>query len=122
MKRNVVIIGVLTIGLSVFGMFQVKYKVYNLKRDLIEINRQLAADKDSIRVLKAEWAYLNKPDRVEKLANKYLKMSNVAVAQVYKNDQVANVYLASTGSTRSTNPNTTQPMLKPIPSSMRGYR
>lgn len=122
MKKNVAIIGTLAIGLSVFGMFQVKYKVYNLKRDLVEINRQLAADKSSIRVLKAEWAYLNKPERVEKLVNKYLKMSNVEVAQVYKNNQVANLYLASLSNASTTNQNITQPALKPILSSMRGYR
>jgi hypothetical protein len=88
----------------------------------MEINRQLSADRDSIRVLKAEWAYLNKPERVENLANKYLKMSNVAVAQVYKNEEVANVYLASSGSATNATPATTKPVLKPILSSMRGYR
>ena len=122
MKKNIAIIGVLAIGFSVFGLFQVKYQVYNLKRDLTEINRQLAADKSSIRVLKAEWSYLNKPERVEKLANKYLKMNNVAVAQVYNNNQVDNLYMASTGNGPSTNPNTTQPVLKPILSSARGFR
>jgi hypothetical protein len=100
----------------------VKYKVYNLKRDLVEINRQLAADKDSIRVLKAEWAYLNKPERIQQLSAKYLKMDNIQVANVYKSDQVDNLYVASMGGTPETNTNTTKPVLKPILSSARGYR
>lgn len=122
MKRNMVIACTLAIGISVFGLFQVKYKVYSLKKDLNEINRQLAEDKDSIRVLKAEWAYLNKPDRIEHLADKYLQMDNVKVANVYKSDQVDNLYLASTTGERENTTSTTQPVLKPILSSARGYR
>jgi cell division protein FtsL len=121
-RRNTVIIGVAAIGLSIFGLFQVKYKVYNLKRDLVEINRQLADDKDSIRVLKAEWAYLNKPERVETLAAKYLKVSNITVAQVYRSNQVDNLYLASMGQTPNASAGAVNPSLRPILSSARGYR
>jgi hypothetical protein len=105
-----------------FGVLQVKSNVQNLQRDLDEIKHQLAADKSSIRVLKAEWAYLNKPERVERIANKYLQMNNISVAQVYSSSQVDNLYLASLGSTPNANPNVTQPVLKPILSSARGYR
>ncbi len=122
MKKNVTILCVFIIGALIFSLFQVKYKVYNLKRDLAEINRQMAADKESIRVLKAEWAYLNKPERVEKLAGKYLKLGNMEVAQVYRNNQVDNLYLASTGNEPTINGNINKPVLKPILSSARGFR
>jgi|GEM_PF-2106079 len=123
MQRNIanlIVVGIVVVGLSMFGVLQVKSKVQNLQRDLDEINHQLSTDKSSIRVLKAEWAYLNKPERIEKLADKYLKMNNVSVAQVYRNNQVDNLYLASIGST--TNNNVAQPVLKPILSSLRRYR
>jgi cell division protein FtsL len=116
MNRKLTILGIIAIGISVVGLFQVKYKVYNLKRDLSEINRQLAADRSSIRVLKAEWAYLNKPERVEKLASKHLKMNNISIAQVY-NNQVDNLYMASNGNMPNTNANVTKPVLTPILSS-----
>lgn len=122
MKKNIVIIGVIAIGISIFGLFQVKYKVYNLKRDLQSINRQLAADKDAIRVLKAEWSYLNKPERIETLAAKYLKVSNITVSQVYRSSQVDNIYLASIGAPATSGADNSQPVLKPILSSARGYR
>lgn len=122
MKRNTVIIGTIAIGISIFGLFQVKYKVYNLKRDLMEINRQLAADKDSIRVLKAEWAYLNKPERIQQLSGKYLQMDNIKIANVYKGDQVDNLYASSNAVTPEFNPHAARPVLKPILSSARGYR
>ncbi len=122
MKRNTIIVGTLAIGLSIFALFQVKYKVYNLKRDLTEINNQLAADKDAVRVLKAEWAYLNKPERVAQLSNKYLKMESINIANVYKSDQVNNLYVASNSTAPESTSTTTKPVLKPILSSARGYR
>lgn len=122
MGRNVIILGVLAIGLCIFGMFQVKYKVYNLKRDLKTIDRQLVADKDAIRVLKAEWSYLNKPERIEKLAERYLKLGNIQVAQIYSGKQVDNLYLASTGAPTDVASSASKPVLKPILSSARGYR
>lgn len=121
MKKKVILVGTLAIGMLVFGLFQVKYKVYNLKRDLAEINRQLAADTDAIQVLKAEWAYLNKPERIEKLARKYLNLHTINVAQIYRENQVGNLYYASTGSSPSSNSNTVTPVLRPILSSARSY-
>lgn len=123
MKKEIAIAGILSIGLIVFGLFQIKYKVANLKHDLAEINRQLAADKDSIRVLKAEWSYLNKPERVGRLASKYLKLDNIVIAQVYDSKQVDDLYLASNSNeAMSNNGNVAKPVLKPILSSARGYR
>lgn len=122
MRKGIAIAGIFAIGLIVFGLFQIKYKVSNLRHDLSEINRQLAADKDSIRVLKAEWSYLNKPERVEKLASKYLKLDNILVAQVYDSKQVDNLYIASASNEPSRNISVAKPVLKPILSSARGYR
>ncbi len=120
MNKNILVLGTLTIAITIFGLFQVKYKVYNLKKDLMEIEHQLDADKDAIRVLKAEWAYLNKPERIEKLANKYLHLENMQVAQVYNSNQVANVYVASFGN--QPNISVSNPTLSPTLSSVKETR
>ncbi len=120
MNKNILVLGIIFIAVIIFGLFQVKYKVYNLKKDLMEIEHQLTADKDAIKVLKAEWAYLNKPERIEKLANKYLHLENMQVAQVYNDKQVANVYVASFGS--QPNISVSNPVLRPTLSSIKETR
>ena len=66
----------------VFGLFQVKFKVQQLHREALELKTQLAHEKDSIHVLKAEWAYLNQPDRLHRLSKKFLDLTEVKSDQV----------------------------------------
>lgn len=65
------------LSVSVFGLFQVKFKVQQLHLDSLELKRQLSHEKDSIHVLQAEWAHLNQPDRLHRLSKKFLKLVEV---------------------------------------------
>lgn len=78
------IIVAIILSFSVFGMFQIKYRVIEIKKDILEIENQIASERQSIHVLGAEWAYLNKPSRLRELANKYLKL------QVISHEQIVN--------------------------------
>ncbi len=106
------LLGIALLALSVFALFQVKYKVQNLRRDLAEIERQISADKKSIHVLGAEWAYLNRPERLKQLADQYLDLRYVSVAQVKEGEAVM-----VAGSERQRNM-LVEPTPRPILSSM----
>lgn len=110
--RPAALLGIALLALSIFALFQVKYKVQNLHRDLAEIERQIAIDKKTIHVLEAEWAYLNRPERLKQLADQYLDLRYVSVAQM-KEGQAVMV----AGSERIRN-NDIMPTPKPILSSM----
>lgn len=49
---------------------------------LAAISAEANREKESIRVLKTEWAYLNNPGRLETLARKYLKLAPPDPARV----------------------------------------
>jgi len=70
------------LGLSIFGLFQIKFKVQTLHRELAEIKHQLDYEKNSMHVLKAEWAYLNKPERLQRLSTKFLDVSEIKPDQI----------------------------------------
>ena len=70
------------LGISVFGLFQIKFKVQNLNRELVELKLQLEQEKSSIHVLKAEWAYLNQPERLDRLAKKFLDLVELKPEQI----------------------------------------
>ena len=75
---------ILVLALSISGLFQIKFKVQYLSKDVSELKRQLEQEKESIHILKAEWAYLNHPTRLKELADNHLKLSEVKINQLYK--------------------------------------
>lgn len=62
------------LALGAFGLYLVKYQVQSVRDDVTRIERQLAAEREALALLEAEWAYLNRPERLERLADQYLQM------------------------------------------------
>lgn len=58
---------------AAFGLYMVKYRVQALQEDIAMTRHQLDEERQALHVLKAEWAYLNRPDRLQELSDKYLK-------------------------------------------------
>lgn len=63
------------------GLYQLKYEVQAKEERLARLNRQIQAEQEAIHVLNAEWAFLNRPDRLAELAGRHLEMNPVAPAQ-----------------------------------------
>ena len=78
----------LILSLSILGLFQVKYHVQTLRDQLAEIERQTILEEEVLHILKAEWSYLNKPERLRKLVNQYLNdLNSIQIAQLSKLDK-----------------------------------
>ncbi|HEY3916683.1 MAG TPA: hypothetical protein VGL83_02770 [Stellaceae bacterium] len=65
-----------------YTMFQVKYEVMRQEQTLASLNKQIADDREQIRVLDAEWSYLTRPSRLEDLAARFLHLSGMSAAQI----------------------------------------
>jgi hypothetical protein len=76
------LLALILLASSVFGLFQVKFKVQQLHREVTELREQVAYEKDTIHVLKAEWSYLNHPERLSRLSKKFLELGEVKSEQV----------------------------------------
>lgn len=67
-------------------LFVVSQEVQRKQKALYRLERATLQENQSIRVLGAEWAYLNNPTRLEGLVERYLGMGRVAqVRQNMKN-------------------------------------
>ena len=71
------------------GLFQVKYAVQSKERDLRKVNRQIAADHEAMRVLEAEWSYLNDPVRLADLTRRHTDLAPVMASQIATFDSLA---------------------------------
>lgn len=61
------------VGCATF-LFSTSQKVQQAEDRLVALNADLARERQSMRVLHAEWDYLNRPDRLEALARQYLDL------------------------------------------------
>lgn len=61
---------IVAVGVS---MFLLKYQVQALEEELVAKQSQVTRDKDALRVLEAEWAYFNDPERLRRLSAEHLE-------------------------------------------------
>jgi hypothetical protein len=77
MMRPATLLFVLLAGGMTLGLFTVKYEVQHLEGELIRLDRSIAADREALHVLEAEWSHLNNPARLRPLAARHLDLMPV---------------------------------------------
>ena len=82
---------VLVIGLLVaaYFMYALEHKTRSGQRDIARIKTQILEEQESQRLLTAEWSFLTRPDRVEHLSQKYLKLGVTAPQQIITERDIA---------------------------------
>src|SRR6187397_3184600 len=67
----------LALGLvaDAYGIYEVKYEARALDGDIAQLRKDIEVERDAVAVLRAEWSLLNRPERIERLAEKHLKLN-----------------------------------------------
>lgn len=82
MKRVPLLVVMGVIVVAAFMLYRVKYEVQSLQSQIVDTERKLEQEKEALHVVAAEWAYLNRPERLKQLADKYLSSEGVTVDQI----------------------------------------
>lgn len=82
MRRLLFIAGAGAILGTSAALFHISYGVETLEDRLAGLNRQIVAEQEAIRVLRAEWAYLNRPDRLADLAAAHTELTPMKPDQI----------------------------------------
>ncbi len=80
--RQTTTLFILIAGALSLALFSVKYEVQDLEGELANLNHSIKAERQAIRVLKAEWSHLNNPERLRELAKRHLGLDAVMPAQI----------------------------------------
>ena len=79
-RRTTVFWALLAIFAGV-SMFVVKHQVRSLESDLQRLERAIVAEQEEIRVLAADWSYLNQPARLDGLGRRLIGLAPATAAQ-----------------------------------------
>jgi len=76
-----ILISVVVIAVS-YGLYQLSYEVQALEKNIGKVRSEILVNEQAIQILKAEWAYQNRPAAIQELTAKYLPLLLVAPYQV----------------------------------------
>jgi cell division protein FtsL len=79
---NLVMVGVLVA--AAMGVYSIKYESTRQAERVAKLRRAIESERIAIATLRAEWAHLSQPERLEALAKKHLDLAPTSVEQIVK--------------------------------------
>jgi cell division protein FtsL len=76
------------IGSAIY-VYNIKYETILESEQIVKLRHHINKTDDEINVLRAEYAHLTRPDRIQGLADKLLKMQPVALNQIVRPEDIA---------------------------------
>lgn len=71
---------------TAIGLFTIKYRVQDLEDKIDRTNQKIIESQKATHILRVEWAHLNEAERIQRLAEKHLKLEPVSIKQVIRLD------------------------------------
>lgn len=82
MKRTFTLFAFIVCALVSLAFYRLAHEVRQLENRLVETNRGIAIERNAIDILRAEWAYLARPDMLQERAARHLDLAPIAAHQV----------------------------------------
>ncbi len=80
---------VLAVLVSGFFLYSLEHSTRGYERQIAKLRSGISEERESIKVLGAEWSSLTRPDRLQKLAQENLKLQTVTASQFVSEDELA---------------------------------
>lgn len=81
--------------LAIFGLigtaawaYSIKYETIYYAEQVKKLEKRLDRERDAITVLRAEWQHINKPMRLQILADRHLQLQAMQATQIIKADDL----------------------------------
>lgn len=75
---------------SALYAYTIKYETTLQAEQLQKLRGKALREREAIAVLKAEWQYLNRPDRLQALSDRHLDLQTLAIAQIVRWSDIPN--------------------------------
>ena len=84
MWRLLHVIAIAALVTSAVYVYSVKYQTIYASEQIVKTRHLLDKERDAINILRAEYAFLTRPDRLQALADKQLEMQPLSLHQIVK--------------------------------------
>jgi len=71
-----------------FALYKVKYDALASVREIRKLEAEIAHERETVNILKAEWSHLTQPGRLESLARKHLGLDQMAADQIVRMNEL----------------------------------
>ena len=86
--RVTTVLWVMVISFAALALQFVKYSVEDTSEEVAALEAELQAERDELKMLHDEWAYLNRTDRLRSLSDKYLQLVSMSGERIVVLDVV----------------------------------
>ena len=87
--RLAAIVACLAMVISAVGLFQFKHEAQERRANISRLRTAIAEERASIDLLQAEWTYLNRPERIQALAERFLNLQPFTMDRVIEAGDIA---------------------------------
>ena len=82
MMRTGLVLWLMLIAAATAVLFRISQDVESLEGAVRAVNADIAAEEEAIRVLEADWSYLNQPERLRRLADAVTELAPIGSDQI----------------------------------------
>ena len=76
----------------IFLNYEIKNNYYLKEKEILELNDLILEKKQNIKLIKAELAYLSRPERLQLIAKQQLKMKEILPSDIWNINDISKLY------------------------------
>ena len=90
-KINRVLLLISVLGV-VFFNYEIKKNYHQKEKEIIKLNNSISEKKQNIKLIKAELAYLSRPERLQLISEQHLNMKEILPTDVWNINDISKLY------------------------------
>ena len=76
----------------IFFNYEIKKNYHQKEKEILKLNNIISKKKQNIKLIKAELAYLSRPERLQKIAEQKLNMKEILPTDIWNINDISKLY------------------------------
>ena len=90
-KINHILLFISVLGVIFFN-YEIKKNFHHKEKEILKLKNLISEKKENIRLMKAELAYLSRPERLQSIAKQQLNMKEILPTDIWNIDDISKLY------------------------------